>query len=283
MKKIIAMWIIASLIILCMCGCKTKARETTTTSEVYATSFEATEVSESVTEEVIDVPIQTFDSIIIETSDNAASMIAEYENYVTILNNYIQDNCLNKNLNDANLQLAVQERTNARNKIAEYTNLYKELVEQEKQQAYEEKMAQCASEYESATYIWKYLISQGFSESATAGILGNIMAEVGGQSLYIQYWLENSSYYGMCQWNRDYFPGVVGANLAGQCDYLMSNIEATFNTYGYLAGETYESFKNSSDCETAALAFAKVYERCGSGSYSVRQSNARTAYNYFVS
>ena len=55
MKKIIAMWIIASLIILCMCGCKTKARETTTTSEVYATSFEATEVSESVTEEVIDV------------------------------------------------------------------------------------------------------------------------------------------------------------------------------------------------------------------------------------
>lgn len=283
MKKIIAMWIIASLIILCMCGCKTKARETTTTSEVYATSFETTEISESVTEEVIDVPIQTFDSIIIETSDNAASMIAEYENYVTILNNYIQDNCLNKNLNDANLQLAIQERTNARNKITEYTNLYKELVEQEKQQAYEEKMAQCASEYESATYIWKYLISQGFSESATAGILGNIMAEVGGQSLYIQYWLENSSYYGMCQWNRDYFPGVVGANLAGQCDYLMSNIEATFNTYGYLAGETYESFKNSSDCETAALAFAKVYERCGFGSYSVRQSNARIAYNYFVS
>lgn len=283
MKKTIAMWIIASLIILCMCGCKTKARETTTTSEVYATSFEVTEISESVTEEVIDVPIQTFNSIIIETSDNAASMIAEYENYITILNNYIQDNCLNKNLNDANLQLAIQERTNAQDKITEYTSLYEELVEQEKQQAYEEKMAQCASEYESATYIWEYLISQGFSESATAGILGNIMAEVGGQSLYIQYWLENSSYYGMCQWNRDYFPGVVGANLAGQCDYLMSNIEATFNAYGYLAGETYESFKNSSDCEIAALAFAKVYERCGSGSYSVRQSNARTAYNYFVS
>ena len=101
MKKTIAMLIIAPLIILCMCGCKTKARETTTTSEVYATSFEATT---SVVEEVIDVPIQTFDSIIIETSDNAASIIAEYENYVTILNNYIQDNCLNKNLNEVNIQ-----------------------------------------------------------------------------------------------------------------------------------------------------------------------------------
>ena len=33
----------------------------------------------------------------------------------------------------------------------------------------------------------------------------------------------------------------------------------------------------------AALAFAKCYERCGSGSYTTRQNNAIIAYNYFVS
>ena len=30
------------------------------------------------------------------------------------------------------------------------------------------------------------------------------------------------------------------------------------------------------------MAFAKAYERCGSGSYGVRQINALKAYNYFV-
>ena len=36
------------------------------------------------------------------------------------------------------------------------------------------------------------------------------------------------------------------------------------------------------DAQQAALAFAKSYERCGSGSYGIRQQNALKAYNYFV-
>lgn len=282
MKKTLSLLAIAALTVLCFCGCKTKACETTT-SEVYITSSIAAEEKDiTIKEEVINVPIQTFDSITIETSDEAATVIAQYEEYENILTEYIQEEGLNKNLNNENLQLAIQERTSAQNKIDEYTETYNTLLNQEQQQAYKEKIAQCASEYESATYIWEYFISNGFSEAATAGILGNIMAEVGGQTLYIQYWLESSTYYGMCQWNRGYYPGVIGTGLTGQCDFLLSTIESEFNAYGYLADETYESFKNSTDSGTAALAFAKVYERCGSGSYSIRQSNAYTAYNYFV-
>ena len=37
------------------------------------------------------------------------------------------------------------------------------------------------------------------------------------------------------------------------------------------------------DIEEIALAFAKCYERCGSGSYDVRQSNALIAFEYFAS
>ena len=37
------------------------------------------------------------------------------------------------------------------------------------------------------------------------------------------------------------------------------------------------------DIEEIALAFAKVYERCGSGSYDVRQSNALIAFEFFTS
>jgi hypothetical protein len=36
------------------------------------------------------------------------------------------------------------------------------------------------------------------------------------------------------------------------------------------------------DEKEAALYFAKYYERCGSGSYSVRQSNATKALDYFT-
>lgn len=139
-----------------------------------------------------------------------------------------------------------------------------------------------SEEYESATFIWRYFKDKGYSDYAIAGILGNIMAEVGGQTLYIQYWLSSSSYYGMCQWSRQYYPEAIDLNLEEQCDFLFNTIENEFDVFGYIVGLSYEDFIQIENEQTAALAFAKVYERCGSGSYSVRQSNATEAYNYFV-
>lgn len=169
--------------------------------------------------------------------------------------------------------------------IVEEIELEEEIPEVEEFEAKQEEELEWiekSEEYESAAFIWRYFKDKGYSDYAIAGILGNIMAEVGGQTLYIQYWLSSSSYYGMCQWSRQYYPGAIGLSLEEQCDFLFNTIENEFDVFGYIVGLSYEDFIQIENEQTAALAFAKVYERCGSGSYSVRQSNATEAYDYFV-
>lgn len=140
-----------------------------------------------------------------------------------------------------------------------------------------------AMEYPEATYIWRYMKAQGWNDYVCAGIMGNLMAEVGGQTLNIRYSLSSSGYYGMCQWSRGY-KEVWGAGLESQCDFLKDTIKYEFDTYGfkYQKGFNFQAFLNMNNAEQAALAFAKSYERCASGSYKVRQNNAIKAYKYFV-
>ena len=154
---------------------------------------------------------------------------------------------------------------------------------EEARRAEETKWATKAAEYPAATQIWRYMKAQGWNDYVCAGIMGNLMAEVGGQTLNIKYTLSSNGYYGMCQWNRVYSK-VWGAGLEGQCDFLRDTIKYEFDTYGfkYQKGFNFNSFLNMNDAKQAALAFAKSYERCGSGSYGVRQNNAIKAYNYFV-
>lgn len=138
-------------------------------------------------------------------------------------------------------------------------------------------------EYPVAAYIWNYFKDLGYNDYVIAGILGNIMAEVGGQTLNIDYTTGSSSYYGICQWSTKY-SNVYGASLEEQCQYLADTIEYEFNTYGsnYKSGFDYEDFINLTDARQAAKAFMKCYERCSANTTRVRQSNAVTAYNYFV-
>jgi hypothetical protein len=140
-----------------------------------------------------------------------------------------------------------------------------------------------AAEYPVATQIWRFMKDQGWNDYVCAGIMGNLMTEVGGQTLNIRYASSSNDYYGMCQWNRAYSE-VWGAGLETQCNFLKDTIKYEFDTYGfkYQKGFNFDSFLNMTDAQQAALAFAKSYERCGSGSYSVRQQNAIKAYNYFV-
>lgn len=146
------------------------------------------------------------------------------------------------------------------------------------------KWAAKSAEYPVATQIWRYMKDQGWNDYVCAGIMGNIMAEVGGQTLNIRYTLSSNGYYGMCQWSRGYSE-VWGAGLETQCNFLRDTIKYEFDTYGskYQKGFNFNSFLNMTDAQQAALAFAKSYERCASKSYKVRQKNALKAYNYFVS
>ena len=287
MKKMVCLILGIILIVTFCVGCKGEvlayptASVDTTTSEDYIPSE-----TSNIQEENSAVPVREFAEIAdedIETSAGASDLITEQEDYILELTTLLEEDAvLGWNLQNPNIQIILTEIQTANSRIDSYTAIYDarkaEEIAAEEEARWEERQA----EYESATYIWRFFKNQGYSDQAIAGILGNLMAEVGGQTLYIQYWLGSSTYYGMCQWNRGYYPGVVGLELEGQCEFLLSTIESEFNSYGYIAGQTYSSFIQIEDEQAAALAFAKVYERCGSGSYSVRQRNATTAYNYFV-
>lgn len=145
-----------------------------------------------------------------------------------------------------------------------------------------------AGEYPVATQVWRYMKEElGWNDYVCAGVIGNMMAEVGGQTLNLQPFLYGHSgggYYGICQWSGRYYPSIQGASLEAQLNFLRDTVQEELDTYGCLfrSGMDYESFCALTDAEDAALAFAKAYERCGSGSYRVRQRNAINAYNYFV-
>lgn len=173
------------------------------------------------------------------------------------------------------IKLAKSEWEQANQLRLEYQGVYDNIMEHWHQKE---------EEYPAAAYIWNYFKELGYNDYVCAGILGNIMAEVGGQTLDIQYAICGNGYYGMCQWNRAYSE-VWGASLEEQCAFLQNTIAYEFDTFGYVykRGFNYSSFLNLTDCKQAAKAFAMCYERCGSGSYSARQKNAVTAYNYFVS
>ncbi len=176
---------------------------------------------------------------------------------------------------DPVLILAQQEYDNAESDL-EY---YQELLDAAK-------WAKKVAEYPEACQVWKYLTeTMGLNDHVAAGILGNMMAEVGGQTLDLQIDCCERGYYGICQWRRVYMIyDITGGSLATQLDYLNSTIQDEFSVFGklYSSGFDYEDFCNLDNEQTAAIAFAIVYERCGSGSYSVRKQNAITAYEYFT-
>lgn len=140
-------------------------------------------------------------------------------------------------------------------------------------------------EYYYATKVWQYLKQKGYSDAATCGIIGNMMTETGGHTMSLNPELYNKTgnFYGICQWSRKYYPEVMDKSFEYQLDFLETTIEKEFAVFGklYKKGFTYSDFKVMTNPEEAAIAFAKVYERCGSGSYNKRQQGARKALEYF--
>ena len=180
--------------------------------------------------------------------------------------------------------LANEEISNAQSDKDYYQSILDEVLEEEARALEAQQWAERESEYPTATAVWKYLKNLGYNDYVTAGIIGNMMAEVGGQTLALDHTLSSGTYHGLCQWKLSYYPSVAGTSRDQQLDLLARTIEEEFSTFGYAysSGFGYNSFLNMNDAGSAALAFAKVYERCGSGSYSVRQSNAYKALEYFT-
>jgi hypothetical protein len=149
------------------------------------------------------------------------------------------------------------------------------------------KWAEKEEEYYYATQTWKYLKALGYSDIACAGILGNLMAECGGHTLKLDPYLYDKAtgkYYGMFQWSTYYYPAINGGSFEEQLDFYAKTSIYVFNTFGsnYASGFTLDDFNELSDPREAALAFAKVYERCASWTYERRQNFSEIAYKYFV-
>ena len=148
-------------------------------------------------------------------------------------------------------------------------------------------------EYPEATTVWLHLQNLGYNNYACAGIIGNMMAECGGEGLTLKTWAYNPNENGggLCGWLYSYTPNNVRMHeqsLEYQLNYLTGEtrggIAVQFERYAYYykSGFNLEQFKNIDNCRDAAIAFAKIYEKCDSSSYTKRQNNAELVYDYFV-
>ena len=141
-------------------------------------------------------------------------------------------------------------------------------------------------EYYYATKAWEFFMQRGYSEVIASAIIGNMMIETSGGTLKLNPTIYDPprEYYGLCQWSLHYKPFMADMSFEDQLDYLDSDMEKEFKTFGFLFKKafTYEDFLSMTDPAEAALAFAKVYERCASRGYNARMQAAIIAYDYFT-
>ena len=142
------------------------------------------------------------------------------------------------------------------------------------------------TEYYYAYETLEFFTQNGYSKEAACGIIGNMMVETSGGSLELKPNVYSSGkyHYGLCQWYLKYKPFMANMTFDMQIEYLLSDIPVEFKTFGkcYKKGFTAEDFMIMTDTEEAAEAFAKVYERPGSGTYTWRAQCATKAYEYFT-
>lgn len=143
-------------------------------------------------------------------------------------------------------------------------------------------------EYPEARLIWNTIKSWGYSDNVVAGIIGNMMAEVGGGTLAgLSNWHTDGCGYGLIQWTsgrQRLLKQLYGArpNIEQQLQFIKNELTGQNGVNRQVTEAQYNELLNASSPEAAAMTFAKYYERCGSSYRAKRQSFARTAYNYFV-
>ena len=225
---------------------------------------------EIIAENVTDIPVTFSELIYIEFYDTVSCT-----SYLEYVNSAIEQLSNEINSNEYTVD-AVNEMTFEIARLHDLAASYEQDINH---------YIKCESKYPYATKTWQFFKQLGYSDAAVCGILGNMMVETGGGTLGLVPTVYNPSgkYYGLCQWSKQYYPEAHGKSFEWQLSFLKETIDYEFATYGsnYSSGFTIEDFKSLDDSTEAALAFAKVYERCGSGSYTLRKQAAVKAYEYF--
>jgi hypothetical protein len=176
------------------------------------------------------------------------------------------------------------ERLNELDRL--YRADYEEIIRLEQEEL--AKWQNHQEEYPVATEVWLFLKNEmGYSDAVCAGIIGNMMAECGGQTLKLKWNAVNkkSGCYGLCQWHPKYYPELQNTGLSEQLEHMKTSLPKVLSRYlsiCYKKGFTYEDFLALEDPAEVAYAFCLAYERPGPGSYNQRMKNAEKAYEYFV-
>lgn len=174
------------------------------------------------------------------------------------------------------------ERLNSLDKV--YCEEYLAIVKAEEEALWEQR----AQEYPVATEVWLFLKEElGYSDAVCAGIMGNLMAECGGQTLKLKWNAVNkkTGCYGLCQWHPKYYPELQNTGLSEQLEHMKTSFPKVLSRYlsiCYKEDFTYEDFLALEDPAEVAYAFCVTYERPGPGSYNQRMKNAEKAYEYFT-
>ncbi len=275
MKHIIILFLIISL----MCGC---AVHTTEESAPMVASTQPVETQPTL-EELLEAEFIELRYDYYHDSASVYKAILEQQDYLTKLNNLaiMAEGTPNYDRAMTILQPEIDKTIALQN---EYIKAYYDRLEAEEHEA---KWEARFAEYPEASQIWVYLKNElGWSDVVCAGVLGNMMAEAGGNTLNIvpEVYDAAGDYYGICQWNRWGYSEVIGTCLEEQLRFLAKTVEYEFNTYGlaYERGFDYEAFTQMEDVGAAAIAFAQCYERCARYTYVYREQNALVAYEYFT-
>lgn len=146
-----------------------------------------------------------------------------------------------------------------------------------------------ATQTANATYIYNYFINQGWTSQATAGMLGNMVAESG---LKPDQWeIGGGGGYGLVQWtpatamqNWCNSNGYNYASLAGQCAYIQYQMTHGLQFYpsSYSAMTASQYMHSTQSAYNLAMIFNANFERPAVAYQPARGDYATYWYNYFA-
>ena len=160
--------------------------------------------------------------------------------------------------------------------------------------SYYEKWEEKSAKYPEATKVWLYMKEYfGWSDEVCAGIMGNIMAEIGGGASegalgFGEKWkIDKSSGMGMFQWTsgrRKEIKSIYGNNptIEQQLEFMYDELYGTDGVTKQVKDSELEKILNGQSPESIAYSFATYFERCDPAYRSARKNYARFAYNYFT-
>ena len=272
MKRFISM-LLALLMALAMFGCADTARTDETTACPTETTVSALLIDTCLLvdhrfEYVGDLPIEDIEVV-----------IGELEAYIALL----EETKAGLPTDHADYEQAAFMIDEALNELEEIIHCYHVDLEELLEEA---RWAQRMEEYPVATAVWLHLTeNMEYNDYVAAGIIGNMMAECGDQTLKLKWNHYNKTrHYGLCQWSKKYYPKMQGATLEEQLAFMSESFPVDMNTYGkkYKKGFKHEDFMNLTDEREAAEAFMKAYERPSGRDLGQRKKNATKALEYFT-